>query len=86
MLSADMFRNIGLVTRAVSHNDFWTQANDIAADLANGARKSTTFVKKLCLASARNNLETQTHLEAELVLNCVSSRDGCITPSYHLRN
>jgi len=52
------------------------QANQVATDLADSARLSTAYVKKLLLASAGNNLETQMELEGQLVSQCAASPDG----------
>jgi 2-(1,2-epoxy-1,2-dihydrophenyl)acetyl-CoA isomerase len=75
-LSATEACGLGLVTRVVSDDELAAQANEIANELAAGARLSTAYVKKLLLASAGNDLETQMELEGQLVSQCAASPDG----------
>lgn len=75
-LNADEARDIGMVTRVVADAELWAEADRLADELASGARLSTAYVKKLLLASAGNDLETQMELEAQLIESCVASRDG----------
>lgn len=75
-LSAAEARDLGLVTRVVSDDELTAQANQVANELAAGARLSTAYVKKLLLASAGNDLETQMELEGQLVAQCAASPDG----------
>jgi 2-(1,2-epoxy-1,2-dihydrophenyl)acetyl-CoA isomerase len=75
-LSAGEASDLGLVTRVVSDDELQTQADQLAAELAASARLSTAYVKKLLLASAGNDLETQMELEGQLVSQCAASPDG----------
>jgi len=75
-LSAAEACEFGLVTRVVADDELRQQANQVATDLADSARLSTAYVKKLLLASAGNNLETQMELEGQLVSQCAASPDG----------
>lgn len=75
-LSAAEACDLGLVTRVVSDDELQAQADQIAAELAASARLSTAYVKKLLLASAGNDLDTQMELEGQLVSQCAASPDG----------
>lgn len=75
-LSAAEACELGLVTRVVADDQLQAQADQVAAELASGARLSTAYVKKLLLASAGNDLETQMELEGQLVAQCAASPDG----------
>jgi 2-(1,2-epoxy-1,2-dihydrophenyl)acetyl-CoA isomerase len=68
--------DLGLVTRVVTDDELEQQAQQVATDLAAGARLSTLYVKKLLLASSGNDLETQMELEGQLVSRCAASPDG----------
>lgn len=67
---------LGLVTRVVADDDLQAEADKVAGELARGARLSTAYVKKLLLASAGNDLETQMELEGQLIAQCAASPDG----------
>ena len=67
---------LGVVTRVVADDDLAAQAEQVASDLANSARLSTAYVKKLLLASPGNDLEAQMELEGQLVSRCAASPDG----------
>ncbi len=67
---------LGMVTRVVADDDLAAQAEQVASDLANSARLSTAYVKKLLLASPGNDLEAQMELEGQLVSCCAASPDG----------
>jgi 2-(1,2-epoxy-1,2-dihydrophenyl)acetyl-CoA isomerase len=67
---------LGMVTRVVAGDDLAAQAEQVASDLANSARLSTAYVKKLLLASPGNDLEAQMELEGQLVSRCAASPDG----------
>jgi 2-(1,2-epoxy-1,2-dihydrophenyl)acetyl-CoA isomerase len=67
---------LGMVTRVVADDDLGPQAEQVASDLANSARLSTAYVKKLLLASPGNDLEAQMELEGQLVSRCAASPDG----------
>lgn len=75
-LSAAEACDLGLVTRVVSDDELQAQADRVATELAAGARLSNAYVKKLLLASAGNDLETQMELECQLIRQCASSPDG----------
>ena len=75
-LSAREAGELGLVTRVVADEALAEQADQLAAELAASARLSTAYVKKLLLASAGNDLETQMELEGQLVSRCAASPDG----------
>ncbi len=75
-LSAQEACALGLVTRMVANDDLAAQAEQVANDLADSARLSTAYVKKLLLASSDNDLETQMELEGQLVSRSAASPDG----------
>ncbi len=75
-LSAAEACELGLVTRVVADDELQAEADRVASELARGARLSTAYVKKLLLASAENDLETQMELEGQLVAQCAASPDG----------
>ena len=75
-LSAQEACALGLVTRVVADDDLAAQARQVADDLANSARLSIAYVKKLLLASSDNDLETQMELEGQLVSRSAASPDG----------
>jgi len=75
-LSAAEACELGLVTRVVADEALTAQADQLAAEIAAGARLSTAYVKKLLLASASNDLEAQMELEGQLVSYCAESPDG----------
>ena len=75
-LNAHEACELGLVTRVVAAADLTAETERLAAEIAAGARLATAYVKKLLLASAGNDLETQMALEAQLLSQCAASRDG----------
>lgn len=75
-LGAQEACELGVVTRVVADDDLAAQAEQVASDLANSARLSTAYVKKLLLASPGNDLEAQMELEGQLVSRCAASPDG----------
>ncbi len=75
-LSAAQAAEIGLITRVVPDDELRLDVEALATQVAAGARLSTAYVKKLLLASAGNDLETQMDLEGQLIEACVSSPDG----------
>ncbi len=75
-LSAAEACELGLVTRVGADDELQAEADKVARELAQGARLSTAYVKKLLLASAGNDLETQMELEGQLVAQCAASPDG----------
>ena len=75
-LSAAEACDLGLVTRVVADDDLAAETDRLAGELADTARLSTAYVKKLLLASSGNDLETQMELEGQLVSACAESPDG----------
>ena len=75
-LSAGEAHELGLVTQVVADDVLMERADQLAAELAASARLSTAYVKKLLLASAGNDLETQMELEGQLLSRCAASPDG----------
>ena len=75
-LSAAEACDLGLVTRVVADDDLAAKTDQLAGELADTARLSTAYVKKLLLASSGNDLETQMELEGQLVSACAESPDG----------
>ena len=75
-LSAEEACELGIVTRVTSDDELQSQTDQLAEELADAARLSTAYVKKLLLASSENNLEAQMQLETQLVSTCAASPDG----------
>jgi 2-(1,2-epoxy-1,2-dihydrophenyl)acetyl-CoA isomerase len=75
-LSAAEAAEIGLVTRVVPDAELQDEVDRLAAGLAAGPRLSQAYVKKLLLAGAGNDLESQMALEAQLLSTCAASPDG----------
>ena len=75
-LGADEARELGIVTRVVGDTELVQQSRQVATEIAQSARLSTAYVKKLLLASWGNDLETQMDLEGQLVSRCAASPDG----------
>ncbi len=75
-LSAAEACDLGLVTRVVADDVLPAETDKLAAELADTARLSTAYVKKLLLASSENDLERQMELEGQLVSTCAESPDG----------
>jgi len=75
-LSAREACELGMVTRVVADADLVAETERLAAEIASGPRLANAYVKKLLLASAGNDLETQMALEAQLLSQCAASRDG----------
>ena len=75
-LSAAEARDMGLVTRVVADHELGDEAARLAADFAAGARLPAAYIKKLLLASAENDLESQMELEGQLLSRCAASADG----------
>lgn len=67
---------IGLVTRVVADDVLQEESDRLAAAFAAGARLPLAYIKKLLLASAGNDLETQMELEGQLLSRCAASPDG----------
>lgn len=66
----------GLVTEVVEDVALTRRAAELADQIASGARGSNAAVKKLVLASFRNDIETQMALEAELIAQNADGADG----------
>ncbi len=75
-LSAAEACEIGIVTRVVADAELQAETDRLAAELADGARLSHAYVRKLLLASAGNDLEAQMELEGQLLSRCAASPDG----------
>jgi 2-(1,2-epoxy-1,2-dihydrophenyl)acetyl-CoA isomerase len=75
-LGAREASDIGLVTRVVADRDLVAETDRLAEELANGARLSGAYARKLLLASPGNDLETQMALEGQLLAQCAASADG----------
>jgi len=75
-LDATEAASMGLVTRVVADDKLMAETDQVANDLADSARLSTAYVRKLLLASADNDLDTQMELEGQLVSRCAASPDG----------
>jgi 2-(1,2-epoxy-1,2-dihydrophenyl)acetyl-CoA isomerase len=75
-LSATQACELGMITRVVDDADLAAETERLAARIAAGPRLANAYVKKLLLASAGNDLETQMALEAQLLAQCAASHDG----------
>ena len=75
-LDAHQACEIGLVTRVVADEGLTAEADRLAQEFAAGARLSAAYARKLLLASAGNDLETQMTLEGQLLAQCAASPDG----------
>ncbi|MGY4708921.1 enoyl-CoA hydratase/isomerase family protein [Mycolicibacterium sp. CBM1] len=75
-LSAAEAAEWGLVTAVVAAGDLDDRVQQLAAQMASGARGSGSAVKKLLLASFGNGLEEQMEMEADLIAACADSTDG----------
>jgi 2-(1,2-epoxy-1,2-dihydrophenyl)acetyl-CoA isomerase len=67
---------LGLITRVVADQDLAAETERLANELANGARLSAAYARKLLLASPANDLEAQMALEGQLLAQCAASPDG----------
>ena len=75
-LNATEAREMGIVTRVVADAELQQECNQLAQQLAAGARLSNAYVKKQLLASATNDLDAQMTLEGQLLSRCAASADG----------
>jgi 2-(1,2-epoxy-1,2-dihydrophenyl)acetyl-CoA isomerase len=75
-LSAREACEMGLVTRVVNDDELERETDELAQSLAGGARLSQAYVRKLLLASAGNDLDSQMALEGQLLSRCAASPDG----------
>jgi 2-(1,2-epoxy-1,2-dihydrophenyl)acetyl-CoA isomerase len=67
---------LGLVTRVVADQDLIAETDQLADELASGARLSGAYARKLLVASPDNDLEAQMTLEGQLLAQCAASPDG----------
>ena len=67
---------LGLVTRVVADDDLQDEADRLAEELAVGARLPAAYIKKLLLASADSDIESQMEFEGQLLSRAAASRDG----------
>ena len=75
-LSAAEACEMGIVTRVVADAELQQVSEQLASELAGGARLSNAYVRKLLLASAGNDLDTQMQLEGQLLSRSAASPDG----------
>ena len=75
-IGADEAAAIGLITRAVDHDDLWQEAAPIIARLASGATTAIGQSRRLLLSSYSSTLETQMEDEARTITAALASRDG----------
>ena len=66
----------GLVTKVVEDDKLMVEAEELAQTFVNGAKGSSSMVKKLLLASFDNSFETQMELEGRGIADCANSADG----------
>jgi 2-(1,2-epoxy-1,2-dihydrophenyl)acetyl-CoA isomerase len=66
----------GLVTEVVTAAEVPARVDTLAAQIASGARGSSSAVKKLLLMSFTNGLEEQMEWEGRLIAECADSADG----------
>ena len=75
-LSAAEASQWGLVTEVVADAELAGRTDQLAGQMASGARKSNAAVKKLLLTSLKNSLEEQMEIEGRLIAECADSADG----------
>jgi 2-(1,2-epoxy-1,2-dihydrophenyl)acetyl-CoA isomerase len=75
-LSAIEAHNWGLVTELVPDSAVNERAVELAATLANGPTRSFGGVKRLCLASFAENLESQMELETRTIADAARGADA----------
>lgn len=75
-LSAAQACEAGIVTRVVADAELQAESARLAAKFASGARLANAYVRKLLLASATNDLESQMVLEGQLLSRSAGSPDG----------
>lgn len=76
VLKAPEAQDWGLVTTVVPDADLPARLDELAAQVAAGARGANSAVKKLLLSSYSAGIETQLELEAQLISVNASSADG----------
>lgn len=75
-LSADEACAWGLVTEVVEDAALKDRADQLAEQMASGARQSNAAVKSLLLTSFKNGLEEQIEIEGRTIAACADSADG----------
>ena len=75
-LSAQDALAIGMITRVVADDQLEQEAEEVVLQLAQGARLSQAYVRKLLQASAGNDLDAQMALEGQYLSRCAASPDG----------
>jgi 2-(1,2-epoxy-1,2-dihydrophenyl)acetyl-CoA isomerase len=75
-LSAAEAAEWGIVNRAVPDGELMAEAEALAKQLANGPTRAYGTTKKLLLASATNDLETQMDLETDGIAGMTETKDG----------
>lgn len=76
LLSAQEALEWNIVNRVVPAADLMDEAGKLATRLASGPTRAYGGVKKLLIASATNELETQLDLETKFIVEMSGSRDG----------
>jgi 2-(1,2-epoxy-1,2-dihydrophenyl)acetyl-CoA isomerase len=75
-LSAAEALDWSIVNRVVPDEELMTEAEKLARELASGPTRAYGGVKKLLIASATNDLETQMDLETKFIVDMGGSTDG----------
>jgi len=75
-LSAAEAAEWGIVNRAVPDAELMAEAEALAKQLASGPTRAYGTTKKLLLASATNDLETQMDLETDGIAGMTETKDG----------
>ena len=75
-VSAEDAAHWGLVTECVHDARLAARADELAKQMATGARQSMSAVKKLLMSSFTNGLEEQMEWEGRLIAACADSPDG----------
>jgi 2-(1,2-epoxy-1,2-dihydrophenyl)acetyl-CoA isomerase len=75
-LSAGEALQWGLLTEVVDDAELAARVDAVAQQIASGARRSASAVKKLVLMSFTSGLEEQMEIEARLIAECADSADG----------
>jgi len=75
-LSAAEAAEWGIVNRVVPDDELMTEAEALAKQLGAGPTRAYGGVKKLMVASANNDLETQMDLETDFIAAMAETKDG----------
>jgi 2-(1,2-epoxy-1,2-dihydrophenyl)acetyl-CoA isomerase len=75
-LSAGEALQWGLLTEVVEDAGLAARVDAVAQQIASGARRSASAVKKLVLMSFTSGLEEQMEWEGRLIAECADSADG----------